>query len=76
MSYQDSLKPIIGTFLLCLYLPVPLYLLLLHGLHPLWRRIGISAYLFLLPLYFSVIYAIIRLHARWQWHAWVAGLCF
>jgi protein-S-isoprenylcysteine O-methyltransferase Ste14 len=69
MSYQDSFKPAIATALLALYLPVPFYLLWVHGLQRVWRRVGILSYAAHLSLYGAMVFAVIRLHALWSWNA-------
>ena len=69
MDYDNSLRPLAATILLALYLPVPFYLLWLHGLNRLWRRIGTASYFFLLTPYVALVLAIIRAHAVWNWRA-------
>ncbi len=69
MDYDDFLRPLSATILLALYLPVPFYLLWLHGLHRLWRRIGTASYFFLLTPYVAMVVAVVRAHALWGWRA-------
>ena len=76
MSFQSSLKPIIGTTLVALYLPVPFYLLACHVFTGQWRKIGMRSFLILLPLYAVMVFAVIRAHAFWrlaEWH-WPAAV--
>jgi protein-S-isoprenylcysteine O-methyltransferase Ste14 len=73
MPFPDSLselRAIIATVLLALYLPVPVYLIVLHGLNPLWRRLGTISYVPLLLGYSVCVYAVVRLHELWPWRAW------
>ncbi|MFQ5510876.1 MAG: hypothetical protein ACE5EO_03405, partial [Candidatus Krumholzibacteriia bacterium] len=70
MSYHESIKPVLATAFLALYLPVPFYLVWLHGLLRLWRRLGSAAYVFLLTPYAAMVLAIIHWHTVWQWRAW------
>jgi protein-S-isoprenylcysteine O-methyltransferase Ste14 len=76
-----SFKPVFATVLATLYLPVPPYLLLLHGLQPLWRRIGlVPSYAFLFTAYILMVTATILAHDVWSinavdgWPAWASWL--
>ena len=70
MLFQESVKPIVATSLLALYLPVPFYLVLLHALLPLWQRMRLWSYVFLLPPYILMVVLTIRLHWLWPYRAW------
>ena len=70
MFLEDTLRPLSATTLLALYLPVPFYLLWLHGLQRLWKKMGWASYVFLLSPYLAMVAAIVRWHALWQWRAW------
>lgn len=64
---MNSIRPFAATLLMALYLPVPFYLLALHGFHDVWRRIGLRSYLFLLTFYASLVAAVVALHPAWAW---------
>jgi protein-S-isoprenylcysteine O-methyltransferase Ste14 len=70
VSFHDSLKPIAGTFLLAVYLPVPFYMLWIHAFDRAWKRMGRASYILHWSLYAAMIAAIIRFHGVWPWRAW------
>ena len=70
MSYNDTIRPLAATILLALYLPVPFYLIVLHALHRVWKKMGLRAYVFLLVPYVAMVAAVVRWHGLWQWRAW------
>ena len=69
MSYQDSVKPFVATVLLALYLPVPFYLLLTHGLHDVWRRMGPRSFRVHVVVWIVLVAVVVRLHPLWRWQA-------
>jgi protein-S-isoprenylcysteine O-methyltransferase Ste14 len=70
MTSHDSIRSFAGTFLLALYLPVPVYMTWIHAGHGMWKRIGPASYVVHLALYAGMLAAIIRAHEIWRWHAW------
>ena len=70
MLSLDSIRPLVGTFLLALYLPVPFYMLWIHAGHQLWKKIGVASYALHWALYFGMVAAVIRLHDTWRLGAW------
>jgi protein-S-isoprenylcysteine O-methyltransferase Ste14 len=70
MPWNDSVKSILSTVLLALILPIPVYLLWMHGLQNLWRRLGPASYLLHLALYATMVYVLVRMHRVWSRGAW------
>lgn len=70
MISHDSIRSFAGTFLLALYLPVPIYMTWIHTGHRLWRRMGHASFVIHLTLYIGMVGAIIRAHDLWRWHGW------
>jgi len=68
MPYPDSLRPLIATVLVAIHLPVSLYLILLQGLGPLWRRLGVRSFAILLSAYAVFFVGVVYYHAWWSWH--------
>ena len=69
MPSLDSLRDFLATAIVAIHLPVAIYLLVLHALTPLWRRVGMGAFAVLLALYFSCVWLVIDTHALWSWQA-------
>lgn len=70
MSFQSSLKPWLGTALLAIYLPVPFYLVWLHGFTRTWRRFGNRSYLIHIPFWLAMVAVVLLLHSAWRAGAW------
>jgi protein-S-isoprenylcysteine O-methyltransferase Ste14 len=70
MFSLDSAKPVIATALVACYLPVPFYLLWMHGLQRVWRRMGFVSYALHVSLYGAMVWAVIRMHALWSGGEW------
>ena len=68
MLYPDSFRQILATTLVAIHLPVSLYLMLLQGISPFWRRIGKASFVPLLAAYAVFATAVVRLHELWHWH--------
>ncbi len=70
MFSHDSVRSLLATLLLALYFPVAVYMVWIHALHGLWKKIGPISYGLHWALYAAVVVAIIRFHGLWRWHAW------
>jgi len=70
MPSANSFKDILITLLLAVYLPVPFYLLWLHGFHGRWQRIGLSSFAIHIPIYLLMVAAVIYFHRIWSAGAW------
>jgi protein-S-isoprenylcysteine O-methyltransferase Ste14 len=66
----DSLRSSSATFLLALCLPVPFYMLSVHALGRLWKRMGRASYAVLWTFYALCVAAIVIAHGLWGWKAW------
>jgi protein-S-isoprenylcysteine O-methyltransferase Ste14 len=80
MPFDDSPKAIFATLLVASITPIPVYLLWMHGLQRLWRRLGWLSYILHISLYVVMVTALIRMHGFWSRWAWpwpdaVAWLC-
>lgn len=76
MSWHESVEPVTATALAAAILPIPPYLLWMHGLQRLWRRIGIAAYVLHVALYATMVTLVARAHTFWHsvvW-PWPAGI--
>lgn len=70
MPSASSLKEFLGTLLLATYLPVPFYLLWLHGFSGRWQRIGLSSFAIHIPIYLVMVAAVVYFHSIWSTGAW------
>ena len=70
MSFPESVRPLVTTVLVATYLPVPIYLLWMHTLQRVWRRVGLASYIVHLSLYAALVTLVARSHAAWSWNAW------
>ena len=70
MPSASSLKEFLVTLLLATYLPVPFYLLWLHGFYGRWRRIGLSSFAIHIPIYLVMVAAVVYFHSIWSAGAW------
>jgi protein-S-isoprenylcysteine O-methyltransferase Ste14 len=70
MFPHDSIRSLVATLLLAIYLPVALYMTWIHALDRLWKKIGSVSYLIHWTLYVGMVVAIIRFHSVWRWRAW------
>ena len=70
MFSHDSVRPFVGTILLAIYLPVPIYMTWIHAGQRLWKRIGPASFAIHLALYVLMVAAVVRAHALWRWQAW------
>lgn len=66
MSWNESVKPVIATALVAAIVPIPIYLLWMHGLQRVWRRVGIASYAFHLALYAAMVITLARMHTFWS----------
>jgi protein-S-isoprenylcysteine O-methyltransferase Ste14 len=66
MSWNESIKPVVATTLVAVILPIPIYLLWMHGLQRLWRRIGIASYVLHISFYAAMVTTMARLQPLWS----------
>ena len=70
MPSASSFKELLATLLLATYLPVPFYLLWLHGFHSRWQRIGLGSFAIHIPIYLLMVTAVVYFHSFWSSGAW------
>lgn len=68
-----TVKSVVATVLMCLYLPVPVYLLWILVLDRTWKRLGARSYLLHTPVYLGMVAVVALLHPLWRtgalpWH--------
>ena len=66
----DSLRPLVATSLLALYLPVPLYMIWIHAFGRVWKKMGPASYAIHWTLYIVTVAAVVLCHRVWVWRAW------
>jgi protein-S-isoprenylcysteine O-methyltransferase Ste14 len=70
MILLDSLRPAAATLLAAVYLPVGIYMVAIHALARVWKRMGAASYAILWPFYVACVTAVILAHRLWGWGAW------
>ena len=66
----DSLRPLVATSLLALYLPVPFYMIWIHAFGRVWKKMGPASYAIHWTLYIVTVAAVVLCHRVWVWRAW------
>jgi len=70
MFSHESPRSFAATFLLALYLPVPIYMIWIHAFGRVWKRMGPASYAIHWTVYIATVAAVVLCHRAWGWQAW------